>query len=1135
MIQQGQTGLARTCVFVVGMLGFMFSPVAQAQPAGEGTQTDGPALETWVTQIDSLYRQHPQEALTLTRAALRHPNLSHSIRAHVLVRKAQAHEFAGEYDSLDIAIEALTQVGTAHAHAHAAFIQGRRHYRKEAYQEAKTAFEDAIRQYEQLADTSFFIPSLSSLGMVLRQLNALDDAIAVQNRVLNLRQALRDSTGIANTLSNIANIHRSQGQYETAIALHRQALALHQQQDAPRSIALTYAQLADTYKQNNDNTAALSYYEQAAELNLASGNEHLAAEALRNMAVLHEDLGHYDEAFALFSRVLTLYETLENPQGIATVLNYLGDLHDDQGDYLQAIDFYQRALAVFEQLESQNGRAAVRNNLGSIYLALRDTDTALPLFNEALAIRQEQGNARGQALVHINVGEAYQIQGDFSKAYQHYQLGFVLLEEADEKELSAFLFKGLGALYARWDSLPRALVATDSALAIAMDIGALPLVHTIHLQRTEILEKQGRFEEALAAHRAYHAAHDSLYNTESRGIIAELQAQYQTREQQRQIDLLEREQQVLEREQQIQQQWVIALLAGLGLLVIIIALLYNRMRLRRATLEATEKARRAEALQAAALKKTNENKSRFLANISHEFRTPLTLTFGPINDVLDGRIAVDPSALPHFERAQRNGHRLLRLINQLLELSRLDAGSLMLQAQPHDLTQFLREIVALFESLAQQRNLHFTTDLPSGPCWHVYDADKLEKVVVNLLSNAFKFTPAEGKVSLRLNIEDGGGASIEVADTGPGIAAEHVPHVFDRFYQIETASTRTYEGSGIGLALAKELVELHGGHIRVESTVGFGTRFIVFLPMLEAYAKQVPVAASGDGIENASSVGVPGMAYEVAALPAEAPTSDTDEATDETTDETTVLVVEDNADMRAYIRAYLEAEYQVLEAANGEEGVALAQTWVPDLVLSDVMMPKMDGLELCAALKADVRTSHIPVVLLTAKAEVEHRIVGFESGADAYLPKPFDADELRVRVRTLVDERRRLRRLFGTTGAPDAEPMTPDLPPREAAFLESVDALIDTHLSDADFGVDQLAEAVHLSRRQLLRKLQALTTESPSELLRRRRLEHAAGLLKQGRSVKEVADAVGFKNYASFSRSFSSTYGAPPSEYGQQA
>ena len=571
----------------------------------------------------------------------------------------------------------------------------------------------------------------------------------------------------------------------------------------------------------------------------------------------------------------------------------------------------------------------------------------------------------------------------------------------------------------------------------------------------------------------------------------------------------------------------------------------------------------------AELKQANEIKSRFLANISHEFRTPLTLTFGPLDDLLQGRFKVEEAARPYLEGARRNGRKILRLINQLLDLSKLDAGALLLRPKQYDLAQHIRQIAALFESLAETREIDFVIQIPVEPFLHVYDADKLEKVITNLLSNAFKFTPKGGKVSIALDQKEDDIAEITspeiitakiiIADAGVGIAKEHLPHLFDRFYQVESDIKRSYEGTGIGLALVKELVELHEGTIEVTSTVGFGTSFLVQIPSSEPADMNAKVSEL-----NSESVVLESGVFDLEPEARKQPQTRDHSAID-TRQSAQILIIEDNADMRTYIRGHLDESYTILEAANGREGVERAIEMVPDLILSDVMMPEMDGLEACAAIKADERTSHIPVVLLTARAQVEHRIVGFESGADAYLPKPFYARELLVRVRTLIKDRQKLRERFitwsqepkaeddrglikklgaredqiehaaGTLDPPPDVPNSVLLPPREVAFLEKVEALLDEHLGNSQFGLDQMAEALMMSRRQLQRKMRALTSERPTAMLRQKRLARAATLLKSNEmTIKEVCFSVGFQSKSSFARAFREVYGKSPSEYREQ-
>ncbi|MBD0255466.1 MAG: response regulator, partial [Cytophagales bacterium] len=520
--------------------------------------------------------------------------------------------------------------------------------------------------------------------------------------------------------------------------------------------------------------------------------------------------------------------------------------------------------------------------------------------------------------------------------------------------------------------------------------------------------------------------------------------------------------------------------------------------------------------QSEKLREMDRLKSQFFANISHEFRTPLTLIIG-----LAGK---EGAALPP-ERAHdhavilRNAHRLLRLINQLLELSRLEAGSARLRARPADLMPFLRQIAASFTSLAGQKRIRFTGNgsaLPDGPGAvpvHLYfDGEKLEQVVTNLLSNAFKFTPEGGAVDLSVAVVDDA-VEIRVGNTGPGIPAGVLPYVFDRFYQAEGADS--HEGTGIGLALVKELVALHHGSVTVESTPGEQTTFTVRLPLGSRHLSPEERA------ETAGPAEAPPLP---AGFPAEAAGAVPEPVADPEPGRPVVLVVEDHPDLRTYVGSQFLADYQVLEAEGGEQGWQLAETHLPDVVISDVMMPGVSGLELLGRLKSSDKTSHIPVILLTARAGRENRLEGLGTGADDYLTKPFDAEELRVRVRNLVRTRQQLREKF-TTGAL-LKPEQVELPSQQQVFLDKLRRVLEAHLDDALFGVEQLGEALGMSRSQIHRKLKAITNQSPSDLIRSYRLQRAADLIRQDAgNLSEIAWQTGFSSLSHFSRSFHEEYG----------
>lgn len=545
-------------------------------------------------------------------------------------------------------------------------------------------------------------------------------------------------------------------------------------------------------------------------------------------------------------------------------------------------------------------------------------------------------------------------------------------------------------------------------------------------------------------------------------------------------------------------------------------------------------------------------KSRFFANISHEFRTPLTLILGPLKKAQEQLPASEQEvffenknaeiSLParHVGMMRRNAERLGQLIDQLLDLSKLENGSMKLQVAGDDVVQFVRAMVFSFESLAERRQIHFQTEFPEAGQLAFFDRDKLEKIIVNLLSNAFKFTPERGRVSVITTLEKGR-LKVSVEDSGPGISKEEVDKIFERFYQVNPDSyLGENKGAGIGLNLVKELVELHRGQISVESARDKGTIFKVSLPVAkEAFAEgeivsSLPIVRSpqfafrdGNGhvfdphfseIETANQK-TEGWELKIDGLP-------------------TLLVVEDNPDLRRFIGETMQGEYQIKAAENGKAGLAMALEHMPDLIVSDVMMPEMDGIKFCEAIKKDEHTSHIPVILLTAKAGQQHKIEGLETGADAYLTKPFDQQELLAQAKNLVEQRRRLlERFSGTTGLSNFKNLTSLKPSQvtvtstDQRFLKKVTAAIEANMDNEFFSVEDLASAVAFSRSQLHRKLKALTGKGPNELIREFRLTRAKELLEKGHgNVSEVALEVGYSSLSYFTRSFKEAFGLPPSE-----
>ncbi len=425
--------------------------------------------------------------------------------------------------------------------------------------------------------------------------------------------------------------------------------------------------------------------------------------------------------------------------------------------------------------------------------------------------------------------------------------------------------------------------------------------------------------------------------------------------------------------------------------------------------------------QAEKLLELDRFKTRFFANVSHEFRTPLTMIVGPLENALQGSYgALDAPLHRQIDIMLRNAMRLMRLINQLLDLSKLEAGKMQLQARPRNLVPFLEGVVLSCTAFAEQKGiaLRFHSDQEDLPLY--FEPDKLEKVFFNLLSNATKFTPRGGAIDVSVTRRPPteampeGAAEIRVRDTGKGIAAEDLPYIFDRFHQVDNSNTREHEGTGIGLALVKELVLLHHGTIDVESEVDRGTTFTVVLPTGKAHLNQANLAGDGapdEGFEPEQSAMAELAFSALGFMPENEPLASNGHAPGPAADEPLVLVVEDNADVREYVASILGAHYRIATARDGQEGLERARELQPDLLISDVMMPRMDGNELCRAIKQDAHLDHIPVVLLTARATQEMKIEGLEVGADDYLAKPFNARELLARAHNLIQLRRQEREL----------------------------------------------------------------------------------------------------------------------------
>ena len=789
--------------------------------------------------------------------------------------------------------------------------------------------------------------------------------------------------------------------------------------------------------------------------------------------------------------VKALEEEEETILNQAPILYKIGRNLMSQGNYESALPYFWRSLNFYQGVEVEKELPFLFYHIGKNYANLHQWDSAALRLDEALDLSKQFKFKNIQISSLIELGRVNWNQGQATKARAHLEDAFRLATAADLVREKALAAEVLYDIYKEQNQVTIAQYYQKIHQQIRDS-----LVRAENADRLIRLETDHAFEKAL---------------------------QRQAHEQEK-AALLSQEQ--LKRERTIEIATAIALmvtLVGIG----IIARYYQLKRQAHKKLkQLNEKISGQKNIlekQKEKLEELDKMKSHFFTNISHEFRTPLTVIDGMVHQMKNAPEEWSEKGLRMIER---NNANLLHLVNQILDLRKLESGKLQLNLVLDDVTYYLKYIIEPFQSFAENRNikLHFLCD--EKELMMDYDKEKLLQIVSNLLSNAIKFTPVGGNIYLLIKKEQSTYKEqvdrpavtdeqllIQVRDTGIGIPEEKIPHIFARFYQVENWLSHENEGTGIGLALTQELVKLMKGTISVKSEYKRGTTFTISLPITRKAKIQkvacLPVSPTG-------SIGLweddpPDLAQRSA--------SDSQLLS--------LLIIEDNPDVVQYLQWLLKDHYQLYIARDGQEGIETALDKTPALVVCDLKMPHKDGYEVCDTLKKDERTSHIPIVLLTAKGDDESHVAGFKHGADAYLAKPFNREELFVRLEKLHELRLALQARYSSL-----EPTEPGQYPIEDAFILKVRSIVEDHLSDEKFGVPELCRAIGMSRSQLHLKIKALTNRSTSHNIRAIRLYKAKELLKTSDlNITQVAYEVGFNDPAYFTRSFSEEFGIAPRDF----
>lgn len=514
-----------------------------------------------------------------------------------------------------------------------------------------------------------------------------------------------------------------------------------------------------------------------------------------------------------------------------------------------------------------------------------------------------------------------------------------------------------------------------------------------------------------------------------------------------------------------------------------------------------------------------QSKLQFFTDISHEIRTPLTLILTPVQQLL--KETTDGPLKDTYKLINQNGQRILRLVNQVMEMRKLDRGQVSLLAEETDVEEFFKEIMNSFIYVAQEKGIDFSFEIEENLPKVWIDQEKLDKVIFNVLSNAFKYTLEGGAISIKVDTSELN-LRIKISDSGIGIPEEQRELIFDRFYQVENSNNRNTIGTGIGLHLSRSLMEIHNGKIYVGKTEGVGTTFIIELPIDNNYLK-AEERKYDRSERNLATLVQPSLASFDNDLGEQIlPASNKQRYK--------LLVVEDDQDIKKYLKEILNKEYQIIEAENGLIGLEKAIKEQPDCVITDVMMPEMDGIDMCDKIKKNDATSHIPVIILTAKTAIEQRVEGLQVGADSYIPKPFNIDHLRTRISKLIELRRKMKDKF--EGKNEIKQEDLNVKTADEKFLDKLTDIVKNKMADSDLSVEVISKEIGISRSQLQRKLKQLTNQNPSDYIKTTRLRHAAWLLStKNLTISEVTYATGFSSLSHFSNSFREYYGMSPSRY----
>lgn len=942
------------------------------------------------------------------------------------------------------------------------------------------------------------INSYSIIGDVLKNQGQVDHGIDYLYKALKITKSKRNLTQESYVYDQLGLAYWTKGDTLSSLENHRKSLQLREKVNNTFRQAQSNGNIAMIYSAQGKLKEAIAYYKASLKFYNQINEPSRSAWSAGNIGLMNYWLGNTDDALKYYIISLDKYTEGQENDGIIWISGQISMVYKSISDFENALKYAEKVHQIYLKTGDEIGIAEAFALKANIYFEMKDFQKAMKTFEESFKVFAQNGDSLGIMNSLLSLGEVYFQLKKYDISLENIQKALKIAEKSNQVRAVAKCKMILGALYTVKGKSNTARKWLTEALTVFNSTGSTSNLPFTYLYLYKVDSLDGNFSAALENHQHYIYYRDKQLSTTTDTEKVAMRYEFEKKEA---IAASELKNKQTERN---------AAIFGLILTTILTVVLIYFFRLRNKKISIEKEKILLQKRDIDRMRETEQFKSRFLTNITHEFRTPLTFIKAHLEVLKENGREEDKA---RFQEMDNNGSRLLQLISQLLDLSKMESGAYKLKYRAGNIINESIALVQSFQSLADQKEIalilrnELNKELNSNQ--FVYSQEALAVIISNLLSNAFKYTPKNGTITIDLNFTDSETLTLQVTDSGIGISEDYLPFIFERFYQVDQPTQRTFEGSGIGLALVKELAMIHGGDVAVLSPKDQGCIFTV---TLKSAINQVDkeMVPSSESIQSQSN------------------NSPQDELEEEN-EIPLILVVEDKMELRRFIIENLGSEYRYAEAENGKIAIEVAEKLMPDLIISDVMMPELDGLEMCGYLKNNRATSHIPLILLTAKADEIDKLIGLETGANDYLTKPFSLAEIRLRVKNMLHLRTALHKNYEGNQIPRPDNANV-LNKKDTEFLEIMNQTIQANLSSQLFGATELSEQMFLSVSQFNRKIKSITGITTANYIRNYKLQRAVEMLMEGRQVAETAWEIGFGDPVYFSKVFKKHFGYPPSE-----